>query len=95
MIFALDDEDTHTAVDAERAFLTRLQGGCQVPIGVYATVQEETIHIRGLVGSLDGKTILKAEKTGPTEDPEWLGNELAREILGMGADKILAEVYDS
>ncbi len=95
MIFALDDEDTHTAVDAERAFLTRLQGGCQVPIGVYATVQEETIHIRGLVGSLDGKTILKAEKTGPTENPQWLGNELAREILGMGADKILAEVYDS
>ena len=95
MIFALDDEDTHTAVDAERAFLTRLQGGCQVPIGVYAIVQEETIHLRGLVGSLDGKTILKAEKTGPTEDPGWLGNELAQEILKMGADKILAEVYNS
>ena len=95
MIFALDHEDTHTAVDAERAFLTRLQGGCQVPIGVYATVQDETIHIRGLVGSLDGKTILKAEKTGSAEAPEALGNQLAQEILAMGADKILAEVYNT
>lgn len=95
MIFALDDEDTHTAVDAERSFLTRLKGGCQVPIGVYATIQGETIHLRGLVGSLDGKTLLKAEKTGPTEDPQLLGDDLALEILKMGADKILAEVYDS
>jgi len=95
MIFALDDEDTHTAVDAERSFLTRLQGGCQVPIGVYATVQGETIHLRGLVGSLDGKTLLKVEKTGSAEDPQLLGDDLALEILKMGADKILAEVYSS
>lgn len=95
MIFDLDDEDTHTAVNAERAFLTRLQGGCQVPIGVYATVQNETIHIRGLVGSLDGKTLLKVEKTGPTEAPELLGDDLGLEILKMGADKILAEVYNN
>lgn len=95
IIFGLDDEDTHTAVNAERSFLTRLQGGCQVPIGVYATVQDETIHIRGLVGSLDGKTLLKVEKTGLTEAPELLGDDLALEILKMGADKILAEVYDN
>jgi len=92
-IYPLDHEETHTALEAERGFLTRLEGGCQVPIGVYATVEGDRVHLRGLVGSLDGKQILKAERTGFTEDPEGLGVELAGEILEMGADKILKEVY--
>lgn len=92
-IFPLDHEDSHTALEAERGFLTRLEGGCQVPIGVYATIEGDSLHLRGLVGSLDGKQILKAEKTGSTEDPEGIGMELAGEILEMGADKILKEVY--
>ena len=92
-IFPLDHEETHLALEAERAFLTRLEGGCQVPIGVYATIEGETLHLRGLVGSLDGKQVLKAEQKGPAEDPEAIGFELAGEILGMGADKILKEVY--
>ena len=93
MLFPLDHEDTNTAVSAERSFLRRLEGGCQVPIGVYATVNEGQIHIRGLVGSLDGKTVYTAERTGNADDPGSLGNELAGEILAMGADKILEEVY--
>jgi hydroxymethylbilane synthase len=92
-IFPLDHEETHLALEAERAFLTRLEGGCQVPIGVYATIEGETLHLRGLVGSLDGKQMLKAERKGSVEDPEAIGFELAGEILGMGADKILKEVY--
>ena len=92
-IFPLDHEETHLALEAERSFLTRLEGGCQVPIGVYATIEGETVHLRGLVGSLDGKQILKAERKGSTEDPEGIGFQLAGEILEMGADKILKEVY--
>jgi hydroxymethylbilane synthase len=92
-IFPLDHEETHLALEAERAFLTRLEGGCPVPIGVYATIEGETLHLRGLVGSLDGKQMLKAERKGSVEDPEAIGFELAGEILGMGADKILKEVY--
>ena len=92
-IFLLDHEETHLALEAERGFLTRLQGGCQVPIGVYATIEGETLHLRGLVGSLDGKQILKAETKGSVEDPEGIGIQLAGEILEMGADKILKEVY--
>ena len=92
-IFPLDHEETHLALEAERAFLTRLEGGCLVPIGVYATIEGETLHLRGLVGSLDGKQMLKAERKGSVEDPEAIGFELAGEILGMGADKILKEVY--
>jgi hydroxymethylbilane synthase len=92
-IYPLDHEETHCALEAERSFLTRLEGGCQVPIGVYATIEGETLHLRGLVGSLDGKQILKAERKGSVEDPERIGIQLAGEILDMGADKILKEVY--
>jgi hydroxymethylbilane synthase len=92
-IFPLDHEETHRALEAERAFLTRLEGGCQVPIGVYATIEEETLHLRGLVGSLDGKQVLKAERKGSVDDPEAIGLQLAGEILEMGADKILKGVY--
>ena len=92
-IFPLDHEESHQALEAERAFLTRLEGGCQVPIGVYATIEGDIVHLRGLVGSLDGKQILKAERKGSTDDPEGIGIELAGEILEMGADKILKEVY--
>jgi len=92
-IFPLDHEETHRALEAERSFLTRLEGGCQVPIGVYATIEGETLRLRGLVGSLDGKQVLKAERKGPVEDPGVIGFQLAGEILEMGADKILKEVY--
>jgi hydroxymethylbilane synthase len=92
-IFPLDHEETHRALEAERSFLTRLEGGCQVPIGVYATIDRDTLHLRGLVGSLDGKQVLKAERKGSVEDPVAIGFQLAGEILDMGADKILKEVY--
>ena len=94
MLVELDDEETNFALEAERAFLSRLEGGCQVPIGVYATVDGESIRIRGLVGSLDGKQILKSEISGSTVDAGVLGDELARKILDMGADAILNEVYN-
>ena len=92
-IFPLDHEETHRALEAERSFLTRLEGGCQVPIGVYATIDGNSLRLRGLVGSLDGKQVLKAEQTGSIEDPIAIGLGLAGEILEMGADKILKEVY--
>jgi len=92
-IFPLDHEETHQALEAERSFLTRLEGGCQVPIGVYAMINGDTLHLRGLVGSLDGKQIIKSERKGSVEDPGSIGIQLAGEILEMGADKILKEVY--
>ncbi len=93
MLFPLDHEETHLALDAERGFLKRLEGGCQVPIGVYATVEGMDLEIDGLVGSLDGKTIIRSQKKGSTVDPGKIGKELAEELLSRGADKILNEVY--
>jgi len=92
-IMALDHEETHFALDAERAFVDVLEGGCQVPIGAYATLDEKIITLLGLVASLDGKTIYQASKQRPLAEAKQLGQELGKEILAMGADKILKEIY--
>ena len=89
MILSLDDKFTHSAVDAERGLVGALDGGCQVPIGSYATVNNNLITLRGLVASLDGKTIYKLIKTGPIDDAINIGHSLGVELLGMGADKVL------
>jgi len=94
-VMGLDHGETHLALDAERAFVSELEGGCQVPIGAYATIDEkdENITILGLVASLDGKTIYQGFRQGPQVDAKKLGRELGKEILAMGADKILKEIY--
>jgi len=91
----LDHEETHQALEAERSFLRVLEGGCQVPIGAYATLEKEELTIRGLVGSLDGQTIFKNEMKGSVQDAVRLGASLAEQILAMGADKVLNELYKS
>lgn len=94
IIQVLNDPDTMLRTRAERAMNHRLEGGCQVPIGVYAElVGDDDIRLRGLVGSLDGKTILKDEQMGSVDDPEALGIAVAEALLAQGADKILSEVY--
>jgi hydroxymethylbilane synthase len=92
-IMALDHEETHLALDAERAFVDVLEGGCQVPIGAYATLDDQTITLSGLVASLDGKTIYQASKQRTLAEAKQLGKELGKEILAMGADKVLKEIY--
>jgi len=89
-----NDKKTAVAVAAERSFLGRLNGGCQVPIGAYATLSEEggkaEIILTGMVGSPDGKQMLKETMTGT--DPEVLGSKLAEALIAQGADDILAAV---
>ena len=89
MILSLDHKFTHSAVNAERGMVGALDGGCQVPIGSYATVDNNLITLRGLVASLDGKTIYKLIKTGPIDDAINIGHALGVQLLSMGADKVL------
>lgn len=89
----LNHTDTATAVTAERAFLLRLEGGCQVPIGAFATATADTVTLTGLIASVDGKEILKEEATASVADADKLGTELAEKLLEMGGRKILDEVY--
>lgn len=89
----LNDEMTLACVRAERAMNAALEGGCQVPIGSYAVWQGEQIWLRGLVASLDGKTIIRGERQGSAADAHSMGEDLAHELLAKGAKSILDAVY--
>jgi len=89
----LNHPETAAAAKAERAFLKRLEGGCQVPIAAYGEVSGANIRIRGLVGSLDGKTLVTDKIEGSLSDAISLGVNLAESLLDKGAGKILEEVY--
>ena len=86
--------DTACCVIAERAVNRRLQGGCQVPIACFAELnpKDHVISLRGLVGGIDGKTLLEASMAGSASDAEQLGQELADKLLSMGAGAILSAV---
>ena len=93
LLAPLHHEPTAWRVRAERALNQRLEGGCQVPIGGHATLQDGELHLRGLVGTVDGSEILRAEIRGPQTDAERLGGALAEELLAHGAAQILRELY--
>lgn len=94
LIASLHHPATATRVTAERAMNARLEGGCQVPIGGYAEwLDEDTLHVRGLVGAPDGSEVIRAEIRGAASDAERLGIALADELLGRGARRILDQVY--
>jgi hydroxymethylbilane synthase len=80
-------------VTGERACLKKLEGGCQVPIAAHAELDGDRIRIRGLVGSVDGSTIIRSEVEGKAAEAEALGDRLADQLLEMGARPILEEVY--
>lgn len=85
--------ETDVCVRAERAFNAYLEGGCQVPIAGYATLQDGKIHIEGRVGSVDGQTLLRAEMTDEAHNAQQLGENLARNLLEQGAGDLLKALY--
>jgi hydroxymethylbilane synthase len=91
LVSAIDDRAAAAALQAERALVEQLGGGCQMPIGAYARVVDDTIHIIGVVISLDGARVVRAEARGPRNDPSAAGIAAARRLLDDGADAILAE----
>ena len=88
----IDDEDTHYALDAERALVSQLEGGCNVPIGAFATLDADQITLTGLVASLDGKTLYKKEMTDIKTNAIAMGRKMGDELIGMGADRIMQEI---
>jgi len=89
----LNDRDSAIAITAERAFLKKLEGGCQVPIAAYARSVGRTLYVDGLVGAIDGRRLIRHSVEGSIENAEPLGIELAEILLGKGAKEILDEVY--
>ena len=92
-ILPLMHDETNACVRAERAFNAYLEGGCQVPIAGYATLQQDGLHIEGRVGSVDGLTLLQATQQGATTDAEALGVALAKDLLEQGAGDLLKALY--
>ncbi len=92
-IGVLHHPETAVRVGAERAMNARLEGGCQVPIAGHAVLTHGRLHLRGLVASVDGATVLREEGSAAPEDFERLGVTVAEGLLRQGAGEILREVY--
>jgi hydroxymethylbilane synthase len=88
----LNHRETALCVAAERAMSKALGGGCQVPLGGYASLQGEEIHLRGFVGTPDGSRLVSAEVRGKAGDAETVGETLAKALRANGANKILAQL---
>ncbi len=86
---ALEDAETRVRTEAERGFLARIEGGCQVPIAGHATVRGGDVVLRALVASLDGKTVIRGERSGPRAGARAMGEALAEDLLSRGAAEIL------
>lgn len=92
MLEFLNSLPTKQATDAERAFLGLIEGGCQVPIGVHAEVENDIITINAIIASLDGTTILRDTISGSAQDAEALGKQLGNKMLAEGGKQILASI---
>lgn len=94
LLDCLHHVDTATRVVAERAVNARLQGGCQVPIASFATLDGEELYLRALVGNLEGTLIIRSEIRGDRHQAEQLGLTVAEDLLSQGAEEILAALRD-
>lgn len=92
MLAFLNDLPTKQATDAERAFLGLIEGGCQVPIGVHAEIENDNVKIEALIASLDGSKVLRNNITGPAVNAADLGRKLGQQMLAEGGEQILADI---
>ena len=92
LVAFLNDEATVACAKAERAFLARVEGGCQVPVGVYATPEDSGLHVEAVIASLDGKRLYRDHVSGQVKDAETIGTQLADKLLDMGGIDIMHEI---
>jgi hydroxymethylbilane synthase len=88
---ALDHAETRVRVEAERGFLARIEGGCQVPIAGHATLEGGKVKMRALVASIDGTRIIRGERSAPAGEARAMGVALAEDLLSRGAAEVLRE----
>jgi hydroxymethylbilane synthase len=93
LLAPLNHIDTAIRVTAERAMNAKLNGGCQVPIGSFAELQDGKLHLRGMVGSPDGKQVIYANTSGNIEDALSIGTHVAEQLIKQGAGEILSALY--
>lgn len=92
IVSSLDDLQTRIAIEAERALLAKLQGGCQVPIGAYAQIQENKVFLEAIICTMDGDHAIQDRNNGPSHQAAKLGEDLAERMLENGGKRILHEI---
>jgi hydroxymethylbilane synthase len=92
MLGVLDDAESRNAIIAERALLSALQGGCQLPLGAWARLDRGELVLEACVCSVDGAQYVKQRAAGPPDQAVALGEHIARQLLEAGAQNILQEV---
>ena len=97
LVSGLNHVPTSQAAAAERSLLARLEGGCQIPIGAYARIESrdggaDLLVLDAMVGSLDGKTVIRGKSHGEPEEAEEIGRRLAETLIAGGAESILQEI---
>lgn len=83
---------TWKAIEAERGFLRKIEGGCQVPVGCFTKTEGNSISITGFVAAIDGSEYLSDSETGPQENAELTGVKLAEKLIAKGASRILSDI---
>ncbi len=92
---SLRDSDTESCVQAERAFLRRLGGGCQVPLAAHATLKQERLRLVGVIVSTDSVQAVRGAEEGPEAEAETIGARLAKRLLDDGGREILAAIVEA
>ncbi|SHK46897.1 hydroxymethylbilane synthase [Thermocrinis minervae] len=93
ILSVLNHEESMICAKAERAFLKTLEGGCQVPMGAFAKLEGDKLIIRGFISDLEGNKFIESYKEGKPEEAESVGEALAKDLLSMGGEEILREIY--
>ncbi len=88
----IHSEATFRATESERALLRVLEGGCQIPLGAYGRIENNELSLDAIIGSLDGKRIVRGSIKGAPEDARTLGEQLARTLIASGGKAILDEI---
>jgi hydroxymethylbilane synthase len=94
IVETLSHEETRIAVEAERAFLKTVGGGCQVPLGGYASCEEGKVKMIGMIAKPDGTRVLKAWEEGEMKEAGSVGQKLARKLLEEGGKAILDDLLN-
>ena len=89
IVATLEHPQTRTVILGERAFLNRLEGGCQVPIAAYGKIDKNIFALSGLVATIDGRTLIRETFSGPENSSEMIGVKLAERLISMGAKTIM------
>lgn len=88
----INHPQTWSAIEAERGFLRKIEGGCQVPVGCYTNIEGEKITITGFVAAIDGSEYLSDTESGNIENGKSTGEKLAEKLIAKGASRILSEI---